>query len=190
MTTSRNLPAGVEGALDQGHVVMFLLVELYFDGGTVYLSGLGHDVNHGGNTYVATQSIGSVAPTTESGSGVRGLTFTLSASGSAAIASALTEPVQDRKVVVKLGVLDASGDLLIDPNVWTGYLDVMTITDSARQPTIKVTAEHAMARWQQPSGKLFSHADHIIDYPNDKFFEFADEMASKSIIWPSKEALL
>lgn len=174
-------------ASEAPNVSMFMLLELDFDSGMVYLSTLGHNVFVDGVEYLAAQGIGTIEPITETDDGAMGLSFTLAAASQAAIASALTEPVQGRGVVIKLAIVDGTS-IRVDPNVWSGTFDVMTIQDSAR-PVIKVTAEHEMLRWMTPSGALMSHADQLQVDATDKFFEFAAEMSEKVLVWPTKEAL-
>lgn len=182
---TRSLDSATSTALQQPHVTMLLLVELGWDSGMQYLTTAPHDITYGGHTYVAAQGIGTIEPTTETDVEAKGLTFTLSGVPQSAIAAALTEPVQGRPVVLRLGIVDA-GTLRVDPNVWSGRFDVMTIDDSAPNPTIRVTAEHAMLAWQTPSGALFSDQEQQAAHAGDLFFEFAAEMADATIVWPNK----
>jgi len=186
---SRSLPTGAPAALAAPHVAMFLLLELQLDAGTVYLASTAHDIDYAGDTYIAAQGIGTIEPVAETDTGARGLAFTLSAAAPAAIAGALQEDVQGRKAILKLGIIDGA-TVRVDPNVWTGYLDVMTVTDSNTGPVIRVTAEHAMLSWQQPSGVLFSHQDQLAIDDTDLFFEFAAPIAESTVVWPTKEALV
>lgn len=182
---SRNLDTGTRTALGQPHVTLLLLLELGWDSGTQYLTTAPHDVTWAGHTYTAAQGIGTIEPTTETATEARGLTFTLSAVNGSAIAGALTEPVQGRSAVLRLGIVDA-GTLRVDPNVWSGRFDVMTIDDTAPSPVIRVTAEHAMLAWQTATGALFSDAEQRLQHPGDKFFEFAAQMAEATLVWPNK----
>lgn len=185
---SRTLDPTFVTATRQPHVTMLVLVELYLDAGTQYLTSTPHDVTYDGHTYVAAQGIGTIEPTTETDTEARGLTFTLSAVGSANLAGAFEE-IQGRKVIVRLGIVDASTDpptLRVDPNVWQGALDVTTIDDTPDAPVIRVTAEHAMLAWQQPSGQLFSDADQRVVDSGDAFFQYAAEMAEATLVWPDK----
>lgn len=185
---SRNIDSGTAAALLQSHVTMLVMVELYLDAGTQYLASTPHDVIWNGNTYVAAQGIGTIEPTTETDTEARGLTFTLSAVGAANLAGAF-EDVQGRQVIVRLGIVDTLTNpptLRVDPNVWQGALDVTTIDDTPGAPLIRVTAEHAMLAWQQPSGRLFSDAGQREVDPTDDFFEYAAEMAEATLKWPDK----
>ncbi len=185
---SRNVDSAFTAAARAPHVTVLVLVELYLDAGTQYLASTPHDVAWNGNTYVAAQGIGTIEPTTETATEARGLTFTLSAVGSANLAGAF-EHIQGRKVVVRLGIVDPSTDpptLRVDPNVWSGALDVTTIDDTPGAPVIRVTAEHAMLAWQQPTGQLYSDQDQRAVDAADKFCEYVAEMAEATLVWPDK----
>lgn len=181
---ARGLDANLALALAAAHVTSFLLIEMGFDGGTQYLTSLPHDVDYGGHTWLSAQAVGSIEPITETAAGAQGLAFTLSGVPVSAIAGALSTPVQGRPVNVSLVVLDGA-TFRVDPSVWSGNFDVMTIDDSS-EPVIRVTAEHAMIAWSQPSGLLFSDADQQRLYPGDKFFEYAAQMSQATITWPNK----
>ena len=181
-----NLPAGMAAALAAAHVTHFVLLQLDLDSGAVYLTSAPFDVAWSGNTYLSAQGVGAIEPITETAGEAQGMTYVLSGVPSAAIAGALTEPLQGRTATLRLAVLDA-GTLLVDPVVWQGALDVPTIDDDGATCTIRVTAEHALLGWQQPSGLLFSNEQQQAAYAGDKFFEFAAELADATIVWPGKE---
>jgi hypothetical protein len=182
------LSAEFLAAVDRPHVTMLLLLEVYLDAGTQYLASTPHDVVWSGNTYVAAQGIGTVEPTTETDAEARGLTFTLSAAASANLAGAF-EAVQGRDVILRLAIVDETTNpptLRVDPNAWTGTLDVTTIDDNPANPVIRFTAEHSMLAWQQPSGQLFSHQQQQLADPTDLFFEHAAAMTEATLVWPDK----
>ena len=182
---TRGIDSATATAVDQPHVTFLLLLELYFDAATQYLTTAPHSVDWSGNTYLSAQGIGTIEPTVETDTQARGLTFTLAAVNEAAIAAGF-EQIQGRAVILRLGIVDA-GVLRVDPNVWSGSLDVTTIEDVAGQPVIRVTAEHSMLAWQHPPGQLFSDQDQRAIDPTDAFFEHAAAMAEATIVWPSKE---
>ena len=183
-----NLDSDTLTALAAAQVQMFVMVELAFDSGRVYLSDLpvGLDVEWNGNTYLGAQAIGSIEQITETDTEARGIAFTLAAVNQAAVAVALTEEVQGRQALLRLAIVDGT-TLRVDPNVWSGVLDVMTIEDDGQRPVVRVTAEHMMIAWQQPSGALFSQPEQQRRHPGDKFFEYAAQMAEATIVWPSRE---
>jgi hypothetical protein len=187
VTNRTNLDAPTLAALQAANVTMFMLLELDLDAGRQYLCDLpvGMSVTWNGNSYSGAQGIGSIEAVTESDVGAKGLTLTLSAVSQSAIASALTEHVQGREVLLRLAVVDGA-TLRVDPAVWRGYADLLISEDDGAQPVLRLTAEHAMIAWQQPSGALYSDAQHQSDHPGDKFFEYVVQMADLAIRWPNK----
>ena len=103
-----------------------------------------------------------------------------------ALALALTEHVQGRPVTVLLAVVDGE-DLLVDANVWSGQLDVMSIEDG-EAPIVRISAEHQLIAWEEPAGLLYSDADQQALHPGDKFFEYTASLVEATVVWPSKEA--
>lgn len=187
--SGRGIDSPTAAALAAPHVITCLLAELYLDGGTQYLTSAPHDVDWGGHTYSTLGGLASVEAIKETATEAQGLTFTLAAVNEAAIAGAF-EHVQGRKVILRLAVVDTSTTpptLRVDANVWTGYLDVLTIEDQASQPVIRCTAEHAMLAWRTPTGQLYSHAEQQAIDPADLFFEYAADLADATIVWPSRE---
>lgn len=179
-----NLDAPTLAKLAAANVQMFALVELAFDAERVYLCDLAFDVVWGGHTYLGAAGIGSIEPITETDSEARGIAFTLSGVPAANLSTALAEEVQGREALVRLAIVDGT-TLRIDPAVWRGVMDVMTIEDNGSQPIIRVTAEHQMIAWQQPSGSLFSHAEQQARHPGDLAFEYAAQIAEATIVWPA-----
>lgn len=179
-----NISAPTLAALAAANVEMFMLLELGFDSGTVYLCDLAFDVPWNGHTYLAAQGIGTIRPVSETDSESRGLVLTLSAVNQAAIAAALLEDVQGRPVTLRLAIVDG-GSLRVDPNVWSGAMDTMTVEDNGDQPVIQVTCEHAMIAWAQPSGAKFSDPEQRLRDSGDLFFEYAAKVSETSLVWPS-----
>ena len=182
----RDITPAMQAAFAQAHVTAFVLLELGFDTGTQYLAALPFDVVVDGITYQAAQGIGSIEPITETAGYAAGLAFTLSLLTEAAIASAITSDYQGRPVTIKLAVVDGT-TLRIDPVAWRGSLDVPTLTDGARSAQVRVTAESEFIRWQQPTGQLFSDADHQAAHAGDLYFQFAAAASQDTVVWPGKE---
>lgn len=184
----KNIDADTLTALAAANVKMFVLIELAFDAARVYLCDLPFAVVWNGNTYSGAAAIGSIEPIAETDVEAKGIAFTLSGVPSANISTALAEEVQGREALIRLAVVDGT-TLRVDPVVWKGRMDVMTLEDDGSQPVIRVTAEHHMIAWQQPSGAMFSDAEQQARFPGDKAFEFAAQLVDATIAWPSKAAL-
>lgn len=179
-----SIDAQTLAALAAANVSMFALVELDFDSGLVRLCDLPFDISWGGNTYSGAAGIGRIEQISETDAEARGLVLILSAVQQTAIAAALTEDVQGREVIIRMAVVDGT-TLRVDPVVWRGVMDVMALEDDGQQPIVRVTAEHQMIAWQQPSGALFSSEEQQARHAGDKFFEYAAQIAEATIVWPS-----
>lgn len=186
MTQGRSLGAGFEANITAAHVTGIALVEMDFDGGTVYFTDAPHDVTYAGNSYLSLFGVGSVSEITETDTEVKGMQFSISGVSQAAIAMVLTERIQGRPVKFMLATLSGTA-LSVDLNVWAGILDVMSIQREDGTATINITAEHPLARWDQPNLLRYSHQDQLRLHPGDMFFEFAESMAEVTITWPGKE---
>jgi hypothetical protein len=186
MSNGRGLPAAFETNIAAPNVTSILLVQMDFDGGTVYMTDAPHNVDWDGQTWLSMFGVGTVSDIVETDGEVTGLQFTISGVPSSSIALALTEKVQGRKVTVMLATLSAT-TLSVDQNAWIGNLDVMQIGLEEGRATITVTAEHPLARWDQPNLLRFSHEDQQRLHPGDMFFEFAEKMADVTVVWPAKE---
>ena len=184
---TRSIDAGTIAAVAGAHVITFPLVSMALDSGTIYLCGCAHDVSYGGNTYSSVYGFGQIEPIEETDSAVMGLAFTISGDPGSSISIALGTEVQGRACTVRMAFVDSSGTLQVDTNVWTGYLDQITVEDGSPNATIRVTAEHRMVRWDTPRPVRFSHEDQQVLAAGDKFFEFAAQVSEQVIAWPNKE---
>lgn len=185
---TRSISSPVASAVDASHVTCFPLVEMALDAGTLYLCGAAHDdVTYGGNTYQAVLGVGGIEPIEETDAGVMGLAFTLSHVPSSSISLALGTEVQGRSCRVRLAFVDSGGTLRVDDNVWSGYLDQMTIQDDSPNGAIRVTAEHRLVRWDTPRPTRFSDEDQRAINSTDGFFKNSAAVAQATLVWPNKE---
>lgn len=186
MSNGRDLSAGFEANIAAPHATTILLVKMEFDGGTVYMTDAPHPIDWDGQTWLSLFGMGSVSELVETDGQVTGLQFTISGVPTSSIALALTEEIQGRPVTLLLATLDGT-TLDVDENAWSGTLDVMRITRDNGTATITVTAEHPLARWDQPNLLRYSHEDQQRLHPGDLFFEYAERLADATLTWPAKE---
>jgi hypothetical protein len=184
------IPSGFATAIADGHVNIFPLMELQFASGTDYICGLDHDVVYGGNTYLAAGRCIGIEPIKETGLQTEGLRIMLDGATSANVALVLGEKVQGRKAIIRMAVIDGTGTLRVDENVWTGLMDVMAIEDSPDACRAIITAEHMLAIWDRPKIKRYSDAEQQLLFPGDLGLQYIEEMAEANIVWPGKEFFL
>lgn len=185
--SGRSITTAMQAALDAGYVQWFPLVFMDLDSGPLYVCGAPFDVEWDGNTYSTLHGMGSIEPITETDTRQSGLAFVLSGVPESAIATVLTEHVQGRPVVVRLAVV-ADGALHVDPNVWSGQLDVLEFSDG-ESPQVRVTAEHHLIAWEEPAGLMFSDADQQRLHPGDLFFANTASLVEATIVWPTAATL-
>lgn len=183
---TRALSGGFAAALASARLQAFPLLELGFSSGTNYVCGLAHDVSYGGNTYVAGFGLINVAPISETAASAQGLQIQIAGAPSANLALALTERVQGRPCTLRMAVIDASGTLQVDANVWTGLMDTLAIDDSGDNPIVTLTAEHMLTVWERARPVRYTDAQQQALHPGDKCCEFVAALAEAQIVWPGK----
>lgn len=183
---TRSLLPALTTNLQQPHVTGFPLVEMQFTSGTVYVCGAAFDVVWNGATWTSVLGLGQMEAVTETDVEVRGLVFTLSGVQASSIALVLSEEAQGRPVIVRFATLDSGGVLTVDSNVWSGTIDTLQIIDGAPTATVRVTAEHRLARWATPNNLRYSSEDQTLIDPTDRFFDYAAQMTQINLVWPNK----
>ncbi len=183
---TRALDTPFATALASARLPAFSLIELGFTSGTDYICTLGHDVVYGGNTYIAGQGVLSIAPVTETSGSAQGLQIQIAGAPTANIALALTERVQGRPCTLRMAVIDGSGALQVDTNVWSGLMDTMAIDDSSESPVVTITAEHMLTVWDRARPVRYTDAQQQALYPGDRCCEFVADLAERQIVWPGK----
>lgn len=182
---SRTLSTAMQAVATAEVVRPIYLVDLEFASGSIYLwSGLG-DLSFNSNTYIGAGdllSIGSVQESTELTA--TGAQITLGGIKQSLLALARDEPYQGRPLTIRLGAFDENGDLIASPViVFSGFMDVMTISDSGETSTITVSAENKLIVFQKTAVRRYTAEDQKIEHPNDKGFEFVAKIQEKEIVW-------
>jgi hypothetical protein len=184
----RDVSSDFDAAMQAGHVTTLTLAEFQLSSGTLYLTDCPHDVTWAGATWASAYGIGSIGDVAETAGEVRGLSFSLSGQVTGLIASALSEPIQGRVVKLRLAAVKTGGGLAVDELVWIGTLDQPSVRRAEDGTTaITITAEHMLARWDQPHLIRHSHADQQLLHPGDMFYSFAAKLADATVAWPNVE---
>lgn len=190
---SRDISSQMEAVSTADVVRPLMFVEADFDladGGTLnFWSGYGQ-INHDGKLYVGAGNLLSIGAVTES--------TDLTAAGARVMLSGIVEPLiskardadyQGRKLVIKLGAMDDQGDIIASPvEIFSGFMDVMTISDSGETASIAVSVENRMIEFDRTRIRRFTAEDQKIEHPNDKGLEYVAEIQEKSIVWGDKKA--
>lgn len=183
---SRDLATATTNLIDDPVVYPFFAIDLLFDTDALYLwTGLG-DISYGGNTYVGTGNllkISDVEETTEIAA--RGATLTLSGIPSEVLSLALTEPYQGRQCKIYFGLFDRENDVepILFTEVFAGYMDQMNINEAADTCDIELKAENKLIDLERARVRRYSSGYQKSIYPNDKGFDFVEDLQDKEIVW-------
>jgi len=171
-------------ALLGGQYALAVLVEMQLTQ-PIYVATCRSDLEWNGNTYLGGRQVG-VDPIKDQGGEVVGLSFGLSGVPADLIAVALAEPIQGRRAVVRLAIMEPEGQQIVDViQLWTGTLDQMPITEDNNMATINVTAEHRGIFFARAKGVMYSDAAQQRLYPGDKCLEFLTAQAAHQDVWPA-----
>lgn len=181
---SRTVPAALLTALDSDEIEVFYAVDLDFDSGNMRLwTGYG-DKTINGQTYTGTGNLLIIEGLEEvSDLSARGTTLTLNGLDSAIVSYALTEEYQGRLVTIYWGV----GSETVE--VFSGFMDKMTIQDTGETSTISLTVESRLVVLERSSVRRYTRESHAAVRSSkslsgsDTFFDWTTQLQDKQIVW-------
>lgn len=174
----RDISTNLYNKLTSKSVDLYYAVEFFFDGGTMRVwTGVGDKVING-NTYTGTGSLLGISGLEENDNlSAPGVTITLSGLDSAIVSLALQEPYQNRECRVHIG---SDGDTL---EVFSGFMDVMTIDDSGDSCSISVSVESRLIILDRKSSFRYTQETQEARYSGDTFFSYVADLADKQVVW-------
>jgi hypothetical protein len=188
---SRTVPAALLTAIDSDEIEVFYAVDLAFDSANVRLwTGYGNKTINS-QTYLGSGNILSIDGLEEvSDLSARGTTLTLNGLDSTILTYALTEEYQGRLVTVYWGI----GSNTVE--VFSGYMDKMTIQDAGNTSTISLTVESRLINLERPNIRRYTSESHAAvrlrkwldggnsgSPANDTFFDWVTKLQDKQIVW-------
>ena len=181
---SRTVPAALLSALDSDEIEVFYAVDLAFDSGNMRLwTGYG-DKTINSQTYTGTGDLLTIDGLEEASDlSARGTTLTLNGLDSTIITYALTEEYQGRLVTIYWGV----GTNTVE--VFSGYMDKMTIQDAAESATISLTVESRLIALERANVRRYTRESHAGVRTakglsgDDTFFDWVTKLQDKQIVW-------
>jgi len=182
---SRVLSTEMQAVASADLIRPIYLMKAEFDAGDVNLwSGIG-SLTFDGDTYLGAGDLLSISQISESAElTASGISITLAGVKQSLLTIARDEPYQGRVITLYLGALNDSGDIISSPVVlFSGFMDVMNISDSGETSSIVISAENKLIAFDRASVRRYTSEDQKIDYPNDKGFEFVAKIQEKEIIW-------
>lgn len=203
----RSVSDGFKSVVEDQVVRPFFAIELLFDSNSFRVwSGLG-ELQANGVIWQGAASLISLTPIEETSEiAATGMTFTMSGLPSSLVSLALQEPYQGRVAKVYFGLasvpvalLTEGGDRIVAEDLlpldissgeqseliemFSGHMDVMTITDSGNEAVISVTAESRLIALERPNEIRYTPEDQKRKYPDDRGLDFVADLQDKEIKW-------
>lgn len=181
---SRTVPAALLSALSGDEIEVFYAVDLAFDSGNMRLwTGYG-DKTINSQTYTSTGNLLTIDGLEEASDlSARGTTLTLSGLDSTIVTYALTEEYQGRLVTIYWGV----GSETVE--VFSGYMDKMTIQDAGDNATISLSVESRLITLERANVRRYTSESHAGVRTAkgltgaDTFFDWVTKLQDKQIVW-------
>ena len=182
--TTRSITDSLAAALSQDELEVFFALDLLFDSGDLFLwTGLGDKVING-NTYIGTGTLLSISEVEETSEiAAKGAELVLSGIPSEILALALTEPYQGRECNLYFGVVSDTTEMT---EVFSGIMDRMDILETGQTCTITLGVENKLVDLERPKLSRYTSAYQQIRYPNDKGFNFVEDLQDKKLTWGRK----
>jgi len=207
---TKPISTGFDSVL-QGDVVRpIILVEMLFDSGAVRLWNGLTDLIYDGDTYTGAGTLLSISTVEDTADiSARGITISLSGISASIMSLALDEKYQNRTANVYFGIigvpdllLTQAGEYIVDIDlinydvsssdrneyipIFTGLMDQMTIADAGETLNIGLTVESRMIDLERPRVWRYTSEDQKRVYPNDKGFDYVNDLQTKTILWGRK----
>lgn len=181
--SDRGMSASMLTEVDADEKDHHYLLELQFDGGTLYFTTAGYDITYGGNTYTPGDflSVGSIRETLEIE--IRRTVIEMSGANLTNISTALSENFVNRTAIIYLAFVDSNHTVIADPIKHQGFLSgYKPIEDPDSGSILRWTISNHWEDWDRVNGRRTNNNSHKIRYPTDTFFENADK-ALDNIQW-------
>lgn len=182
---ARTIPAALLASTTAPQLAPFTATRMDFDSGSVrYWTGYG-TITIDSNAYQGIGTLGTISAIEETEDlSARGITLQLSGIPSALVAIALTEDYQGRTASVMFGALNQTTGAVIESiTVFSGRMDVMTITDDGQNAIINFTVENKLVDFQRTRESRYTHEEQLRRYADDNGLEYVAGLQDKTIYW-------
>jgi hypothetical protein len=181
---ARTVNSTIVTALAADNIKPFYAVNLEFATPVYYWTGIGTLVS-GSITYQGAQDLLAIDGLSETGDlTANGATLTLSGVPSALVTIALATPYHGRKCKIYFGVKGNSNLT----EVFSGYMDKMTISENESGATITVNVENKLVDLDRVRVRRYTHESQKTRYASDTFFSFMADMSDKTVNWGKPDA--
>ena len=185
---SRSIGSAFGTQLTSGSLRPFYAIKMNFTSGTLLLATTYADLVIGGNTYLGSGNILSVAPITEtSDTRASGLEISLNGLDTSILSAGLTEDTQGMVVEVYFGVLTTTdnADVIVDTpyQIFSGFIDSMVLQENGETSNLKFMIENKLITLEIPTDRRYTDQDQDNFYPGDKGCNFVTSLQDKSVAW-------
>tara|TARA_R110000744_G_scaffold29396_3_gene70190 strand:- start:582 stop:1175 length:594 start_codon:yes stop_codon:yes gene_type:complete len=185
---SRSIGSAFGTQLTSGSLRPFYAIKMNFTSGTLLLATTYADLVIGGNTYLGTGNILSVAPITEtSDTRATGLEIVLNGLDTSILSAGLTEDTQGMVVEVYFGVLTTTdnADVIVDTpyQIFSGFIDSMVLQENGETSNLKFMIENKLITLEIPTDRRYTDQDQQNLFPGDKGCNFVTSLQDKSVAW-------
>jgi len=180
---SKTIDANIVTASQQNVVEFRILVDLAFSTALYLHDGVG-DISYGGNTYQGVGNFGEISSVSEKLDFSQDkLELTLSGVAGALISTVFTEDMQGKDCTVRLLYFTPSTGAQIEAvTIFKGYIDNSNIV-IGKEGAINLIVNNYFSRWDKPNVRRYNDADQKANYPNDKGFEFVENLTQQKLQW-------
>lgn len=182
----RDLTSAMQTEVGKAEVSPFLLFEGQFNTGMVRAwSGYG-TLLWNGFEWTGTGTLLSVSSVTETNeTSANGITVTLSGIPSNLISLALSEVKQGASGKVYLGMLDGQTVISNPILLFSGKLDIPSITDEGDFAEISITYENRLIDLERPRVRRYTPEDQRQLFPDDAGMDFVPSIQDRKVVWGS-----
>lgn len=182
---ARDLHADFKTEVTQDVMRPVFLIDVAYNGGTVYMwSGLG-DITYNSNTYTGVGDFLGIAPVEETSAiKATGINITLSGIPSAQLSNVLSNVRTGKAMVIYLAFVDESYALVNNPYIlFQGLTDIPEITETGETSLITFSAESRLIDLQRARLSRYTDQEQQQRYSGDVFFEYVPTLQNKDIKW-------
>ena len=182
----RDLSPAIQAEVIADTSAPILLVKIETNKGDVNAwTGIG-ELTFNGEIYQGAGTLGGVSAIEETADlQANGVTFSLSGIPSELIATALGDVRQGLAAILWLGFMDVDTNALVgDPyELFSGLVDVPTISESGETAAISITAENRLIDLERPRIRRYTKEDQARTDSSDLGFDFVQSLQDAEILF-------
>lgn len=184
---ARNLDSSLAAALSGSLIYPAVLAMITFRSEVTFIWSGTSTLSYNGHDYLGVGTLGAVGPISE-GSDISAAGTTVALSGIAP-ASLLSEALGDIQVGATASIwfaLLSDGAVIGAPYlIFSGTVDKPTVHVSRSDISIQLALENRLINLQRASQKRYTAAEQAIAYPDDRAFDWVEELNDIALRWGS-----